>query len=83
MRGILDVCFDTYEFLLVCCNAVCYRPQGKVMFSEVPVSHSVHRGGGGRLPSMHHRSHDQWVRGSASRGKGRGSASTGDGQTPQ
>ena len=28
-----------------------YRPQGKVMFSEASVSHSVH--------SMHHRSHDQ------------------------
>ena len=39
-----------------------YRPQrscGKVMFSQVCVKNSVHRGG--LCPSIHHRSHGQWV----------------------
>ena len=33
-----------------------------------PVCHSVHRGGGGWLPSMHYRSHDQHPGGSARKG---------------
>ena len=32
----------------------CYRLQGKVMFSEASVSHSVHRDGGGGSASSPH-----------------------------
>ena len=46
-----SACWDTVNKRLVCIPLECilvqthfYRPQGKVMFSESSVSHSVHRG---------------------------------------
>ena len=39
---IWDICLSSVTVVVVITNEGCYRPQGKVMFSQASVSHSVH-----------------------------------------